>query len=380
MENQSSRVLGRYILVGLLVTLIDFGLFLGLLGRVGPIGAKLAAYGLAFVTSTLLSHGWTFRGARFGGPRLRRQRRIIKFLVTALLGAALSVAVILVALPSLDPVWANAICIAVIGPWNFLVNTIWTFRKIQIPSQGEPETRCELTVIVPAYNEEARIITTLQDILRYFDAREEDYEVLVVDDGSSDRTVAVVSELAAGTEGRLRAILLPQNRGKGAAVQMGVINAAGRWILVTDADASTPISEYEKLRAAADDTRVVIGSRWTETSDIQKTQSRLRVAIGRLGNVLIRVCLLDHELKDTQCGFKLFPAAVAQLLFRRQRTWRWGFDMEIIAMAHQFGIEVLEVGVIWRDVGGSRLRPIRDAFRTLTELIAIKLNFWLGRY
>lgn len=365
----------RYTLIGALVTALDCVVFLTLLSRSGwgLSSAKAAAFGAAFAAGVAANAFWTFHGSR-----LRILRQVIKLAFVGAVGLGLSLGLIHLFARLAEPLLANlATSVFVVG-WNFLANTYWTFRRIPPPALPKPDCSVDLSVILPAYNEAERITPTLEVVLAYLDGRERSGEVIVVDDGSSDDTAGVVGAFGE----RVRLLSLEKNQGKGAAVRAGMLAARGRYRLLADADNATPIEEADKLLAEVDEDgrRVVIGSRYVPGSSVTKKQSPLRVLIGRAGNLLIRSFLLDTQVHDTQCGFKLFPAGAAELLFSRQRITRWGFDMELIAMAHQFGLEVREVGVVWQDVGGSRLRPVRDALRTLVELLRIKLNFWMGRY
>ena len=162
-------------------------------------------------------------------------------------------------------------------------------------------------------------------------------------------------------------------------MQLGVMNAVGRYIIIADADNATPIEEVGRFLPEAKESEILIGSRYLESANIEQRQSKWRVRIGRVGNLLIRVFLIDG-IADTQCGFKLFPAAIAKELFSKQRIDRWGFDMEILSLAQGMGIPIREKGVTWRDMPGSRLRPLRDAIKTLWELATIKINLWSGIY
>ncbi len=203
--------------------------------------------------------------------------------------------------------------------------------------------------------------------------------MLIVDDGSSDQTARIAQEWVVTYPENVRLLRLPRNRGKGAAVQMGVVNAVGGYIIIADADNATPIHEVGRFLAEARPDDIIIGSRYVQWACIHKEQSPARVWIGRFGNRLIRLFLIDG-IADTQCGFKLFPAHIAKDLFSRQRIAGWGFDMEILTLAQGMGIRIRERGVTWRDIPGSRLRPIRAALKTLLELALIKINIWSGIY
>lgn len=207
-------------------------------------------------------------------------------------------------------------------------------------------TSPELSLVVPAFNEEKRLPVSLARIADWLGSRTPQIsaEVLVVDDGSSDRTAAVAEKTAAGLGLVFRVIRLPENRGKGAAVRAGVLEARGAQVLVTDADLSTPIEEVDKLLAAG--APVAIGSRGVDATLVKERQSLFRVASGRLFNLLVRV-LAVSGIRDTQCGFKLFRADAAREIFSRATVDRFAFDVEALLLARRLGYAIAEVPVLW---------------------------------
>ncbi len=212
----------------------------------------------------------------------------------------------------------------------------------------------KLSVIIPAFNEEKRIVKTLEEIREFL--KDFDHEIIVVDDGSTDGTSAFAN------------ISYKENMGKGYAIKKGVEHATGDLILFIDADNATPIEELTKfLKIDAD---VVIGSRYLPESRIERKQSKLRIFIGRLGNLVISFLVIKN-IKDTQCGFKLFKKTVAKELFSELQTYRFGFDIEILARAQKKRMKIVEVPVTWLHNNNSRVRPIRDALKTLSDLIKI---------
>jgi len=234
----------------------------------------------------------------------------------------------------------------------------------------------DLSIIVPAYNEAERIPHTLAVISQFFAKQNLAIEILVVDDGSRDQTRTLVEELNLP---QLRVISYYPNRGKGHAIQTGVKEARGNWILFTDADNSTPIEEFDKLWAETGRYQVIIGSRYLSGSLITVKQPTPRVILSRMGNLLVQILLLPG-VHDTQCGFKLFSHAVAQLIFERQTIFGWGFDMEILRIAREFGFKIKEVPITWRNDDQSRIQSSHVFLKTLAELFTIKKNSWLGRY
>lgn len=233
-----------------------------------------------------------------------------------------------------------------------------------------------ITIIVPAYNEAKRIGKTLKEISNYFRRRAESYEIVVVDDGSKDNTRAAVEKLNLPN---LRLVTYSGNMGKGYAVNFGVKNSLGEWILFTDADNSTPISQFDHLWQQTDSYQVIIGSRYLKGSHIAIRQGVPRILMGRLGNLLIQTLVLPG-LHDTQCGFKLFSRRAAQEIFPLQTIWRWGFDMEILRIAREHGYKIKEMPITWLNDEQSKIQSSRVFIKTLFELLAIKRNSLLGRY
>ena len=238
-----------------------------------------------------------------------------------------------------------------------------------------------LSIVIPAYNEEKRLPSTLERVLGHLDSSGWDFaEIVVVDDGSSDGTAAVASDFQA-KDPRVRLLRNPGNRGKGYAVRHGMLEARGDWRLFTDADLSAPIEELEKLMQAAQ-TRgfeVAIGSRALDRSMIGVHQSRLRENAGRVFNLIMRT-VLGLPLWDTQCGFKLYAARAAENIFRRQRLERFGFDAEVLYLARRLGYRIAEVPVRWNHVEGTKISMFRDSLGMFLDLLRVRWNQLLGRY
>lgn len=201
-----------------------------------------------------------------------------------------------------------------------------------------------LSVVIPAFNEEKRLPGTLAKVLPFLRARGEAFEVVVVDDGSTDRTAEVA--LAAGPE--VRVLKNPGNRGKGYSVRNGMLNAKGAWRLMSDADLSTPIEDLDTLRAALGGAAIAIASRAVTGAKVEKHQSMMRESSGRFFNLIVRALHLPG-IKDTQCGFKLFSAAAAEAAFRDSRLDGFAFDVEALVLARRAGFRIREVGVTWRN-------------------------------
>jgi glycosyltransferase involved in cell wall biosynthesis len=230
-----------------------------------------------------------------------------------------------------------------------------------------------LSVVIPAYNEEARIGCTLERVSGYLEGRDYAAEILVVDDGSADGTREVAGRTMAGSAVPFRLLALPANRGKGAAVREGVLAARGEFVLFSDADLSTPIEEADRLLARQRETGAdaVLGSRALPDSRITRPQGRLRQLAGKTFNRMVRL-LTGLPFRDTQCGFKLFRAAVARELFSRLEEERFAFDVEIVYRAMRRGCRVIEVPVEWADDRRSRVRFFRDSARMAVALLRIR--------
>jgi len=230
-----------------------------------------------------------------------------------------------------------------------------------------------LSVVVPALNEEDRLPRTLERIASHLARRGGDYEVLVVDDGSRDRTAAR-AESAGATVLRNET-----NRGKGFAVRRGMLAARGARRLMTDADLSTPIEELDRLGARMDEGHdVVVGSRALPGSRIEVRQPWYRENSGRLFNVFVRALAVPGVM-DTQCGFKLFSAAAARDVFSAARLDGFSFDVEALFLARKKGYRIAEVPVVWRNDAASRVSLLRG-FLAFPDLVRIRTNDWLGRY
>jgi dolichyl-phosphate beta-glucosyltransferase len=205
-----------------------------------------------------------------------------------------------------------------------------------------------LSVVVPAYNEARRILPTLQAIFAYLERTEPDFEVIVVDDGSTDATYDLVQRTF-GSRPQLRLIRSGTNRGKGYAVRRGTHEASGDWVLFSDADLSTPIEELEKMRPwMAQNFDLILGSRAHPEAKILRRQRWFREASGKLFNVFVRL-VVGLPFRDTQCGFKLFRRERMLEVFDLCVVDRFAFDVEIIALALAMGRKVAEVPVVWEN-------------------------------
>jgi dolichyl-phosphate beta-glucosyltransferase len=236
----------------------------------------------------------------------------------------------------------------------------------------------ELSIIIPAYNEESRLPATLERIAAYVNDCRREVEVLVVDDGSTDRTAAV-AESFRGKMPALRVVPNRVNRGKGFSVRHGIEQAHGRIVLFTDADLSAPIEEADKLIAALAQFDVAIGSRAVNRSLITAHQSRLREFAGILFNKIVRLTL-RLPFVDTQCGFKAFLREPCRVVFEQQTVERFGFDPELLYLARHHGLRAVEIPVRWGHSPATKVSMFRDSIQMFLDVFKIRWNALLGRY
>jgi glycosyltransferase involved in cell wall biosynthesis len=238
----------------------------------------------------------------------------------------------------------------------------------------------DLSIIVPAFNEEHRLPPTLATLHAHLAAQPMRWEIVVVDDGSRDATCAVV-ERAMATIPNLRLVRQPHNRGKGAAVRRGMLEARGQIRVMSDADGSMSPDQLPRLLAPIIARRadIAIGSRYADGARTDVTQPRYRVLWSRLCNKLIQRSLVPG-VRDTQCGFKAFTAEAARALFSLGRIDGWAFDLEILALARRAGFAIAEVGVVWTDDRRSRVNPLKDAWKVVREAMIIRKNLRRGVY
>ena len=231
-----------------------------------------------------------------------------------------------------------------------------------------------LSIVIPAYNEQSRLPRTLERILMWIDESGINAEVLVSDDGSTDDTVKLAQEFAARSP-RVRVLVAPANRGKGAAVRAGMLAAMGDLVLFSDADLSTPIEEAPALMAALQGGyQIAIGSRAHPESDIKVHQHPIRELMGRTFNTIVRSVVfrrMFHGIGDTQCGFKLFTREAAQALFGETKLDGFAFDVEVLWLA-QGRFRVVEVPVEWQHVDDSKVSPGRDAAKMFIDILRIR--------
>ncbi|MGC1617292.1 MAG: dolichyl-phosphate beta-glucosyltransferase [Candidatus Acidiferrum sp.] len=235
-----------------------------------------------------------------------------------------------------------------------------------------------LSIVIPSYNEELRLPATLERISSYLPSLGGETEILVVDDGSKDRT-AEVAESFRSKLPSLRVISNGVNRGKGYSVRHGMLEARGRNVLFTDADLSAPIEEAPKLLEALKSYDVAIGSRALDRSLITVHESRFREFAGIIFNAIVRV-ILRLPFVDTQCGFKAFRREPCQILFQQQRIERFGFDPELLYLARHHGLHTVEIPVRWGHSHATKVNMLRDSIQMFADVFTIRWNAVRGRY
>lgn len=226
-----------------------------------------------------------------------------------------------------------------------------------------------VSVVIPCYNEEHRIAPTVEEVKRYFCRRGIENKIIAVNDGSSDNTLKVLQSFE-----NLKIISWSENRGKGFAVKAGLEAAEGDYVLITDADLSTPIEEADKLFALLRHYDIVIGSRQVEGAVIQKYQPLHRLVLGMIFGFTVRT-FFSMKYHDTQCGFKAMTLSSAKTIGKKMTIRGFTYDVEMLVIADSLGLKTAEVGVRWRDMKGSKLKPLKHSKSIISELMQIRKNY-----
>ena len=230
-----------------------------------------------------------------------------------------------------------------------------------------------LSVVIPCYNEQDRLLATIDAIKRYMAERGVDYELILADDGSRDGTPAVIDQAMEGAP-QVRTVRLPHNRGKGRALAEGVAVSKGDLVLVTDADLSTPIEELTKLQAKIDaGAGVAIASRSIKGAQIVIPQPAYRMLMGKTFNLIVQALLLPG-LWDTQCGFKLFRGDLARAVFAEMKTDGFGYDPEALYLAKRRGERIAEVPVVWRHSAPTKVAAVWSSIDMFKDVVRTRLR------
>lgn len=239
-------------------------------------------------------------------------------------------------------------------------------------------SQCFISIVIPAYNEEERLQKSLPPVKEYLSRQNFTWEVVLVDDGSNDATCEIPKMFF--NEGEARVVRNPGNKGKGYSVRQGVLAARGEIVLISDADFSTPITEWKKLYAILEQGYdIVIGSRGLKDANVTIHQAWYREKIGRTFSFLVQLIVFDGFM-DTQCGFKCFRREAVLPIFRKMVIDHFSFDVELLFIAKRRGLKIKEVSVEWKNVLFSRVRIFRDSLRMLYDLFKIKINAAKGLY
>lgn len=388
---QKSIQFFRYVVTGGLTTFLDiFILWIGvefLHLAVVPWATALAFSG-ALLFSFVVNSSWTF-ASRNTNSRVWESKKFLKFFFVSATAFGLTMALMwfLTHQVEIFYLYAKIVTSLVILAWNFLGNSLWTFsgqeeikREITIVEAEKKFFPYEVSLVIPAYNEENRITKTLQDAEKFFETEKISHEIIVVSDGSTDKTVEVseknFSELGIQNA---KTLDMTQNKGKGSAIARGVDEAQGRYILFCDADGATPFSEYLALKKMMKTYHIAIGSRYLDRQKEKGHQPLHRIFFSRIINFLAQVFLVDGY-EDTQCGFKLFRSESGKKIFAQQKIFRYAFDIEFLVLAKKLQYDVAEVPIEWHDQEGSKFSGLQDGIKTAYDFIRIKFFTVFGMY
>ncbi|MFT5830553.1 MAG: dolichyl-phosphate beta-glucosyltransferase [Bacteroidia bacterium] len=257
------------------------------------------------------------------------------------------------------------------------------------PASSAPAAEPFVTFVVPVYNEEPVLGTSLPILRDYLDLlvktrdKAETWELVLVDDGSKDRSVEMIEAWIRDEQdqpGTTRLLLLPENRGKGAAVRKGMLEAAGRYVFFLDADLSTPLEETPGFLAALESGyEVVLGNRRVPGAQITRRQPRLRQTLGRCFTMMVNLALAPG-VQDFTCGFKGFEREAAATIFQRSTLDGWAFDAELVVIAQTHGLQVVQLPVTWHHEDDTKVRLLAAVFGSLRDLLTITKNRLSGRY
>lgn len=370
----------KYAIVGITGTLIDVVALFILVQffHFSVLSAVTISFVLAATNNFIWNKFWTFnnRNANY-------HHQYLKFLIVSIIGLMITLLFMFIfhIIAGIWYIFAKLITSLLVLYWNYWGNKNWTFRPAE-KEIFEKEFFFDYSIIIPAYNEEKRIVKNLESIVKFLEVFPHKCEIIVIDDGSKDKTIEIVNNFAKKisktNDPKIKVVEQRKNHGKGYAVKVGVEHATGKYILFTDADGSTPINELEKMAKYIGDYDLVIGSRKMMDSVLEKTQPFYRRMISKIGAVFSKIII--NNIKDTQCGFKLMKNEAAKFIFEKQKIKRFGFDLEILAIAQHYDFKIIEIPVTWSDDKQSKFRPIRDTIITFRDFIVIQYNFLTNKY
>jgi dolichyl-phosphate beta-glucosyltransferase len=236
----------------------------------------------------------------------------------------------------------------------------------------------KLSVVVPAYNESKNIENALLKIKEHLEKINQDFEIIVIDDGSKDNTIELVTKFIEICP-KVSLLINQRNRGKGYSIKRGMLKASGYFILFSDADLATPIEEIDKMIPFINEYDILLGSRRIKGSKIIHNQPLIRIIAGHIFHSLVSTLIIKN-IKDTQCGFKMYKTDIAQKIARNQQTERFAFDVEHLFLASKLNYKIKEVPVKWIDDADSRLNVATDSIQMLKDILKIKINHIFGKY
>ncbi len=247
------------------------------------------------------------------------------------------------------------------------------FTEVLVTKDNFTKYKMKITIIVPAYDEEHRIAPTLHDISQFIIKNDINAEIIVVDDGSTDATEFIANETLSKQKVPYKVVRQTENQGKGMAIATGIKSSTGDYILFTDADGSTHIKEFERFYEYINTSTLIIGSRQKDKKLLLIDQEKSRKILGNLTNAFHKL-FFRLGVEDSQCGFKLLPKSLAISFIRKPFPHHWGFDIALINYANMCGFNVVEVGVQWKDIRGSKVRMFIDSVQTIKELLVYKIK------